>query len=239
MNPCWPRCGFDVSDGDADAESKPSLADLGADVLKIEPPCGSHYPHRLPTLDGVSIPFALPEREQTKRRQPRRFTQDQAQFFRFGRGRRRRHRQRTSRAVGGLRHDMRTVGCSHGHLIRCRSPISGLGPARGMAGESVMYAMSTRVVAIPGRRNPVLPGRDCVGDGGRPGGVGSSGRLLQSAALRCRRLHRLFPISTRWCWRTGIAVSGAGPEASVAGAARWHSISAGGAQMRLWTSQFN
>lgn len=49
---------LDVSDGDADAVSR-LLADLGADVLKIEPPGGSAARAGLPTLDGVSIPFAL------------------------------------------------------------------------------------------------------------------------------------------------------------------------------------
>lgn len=35
------------------------LADLGADVIKVEPPGGSAARRALPTLDGVSIPFAL------------------------------------------------------------------------------------------------------------------------------------------------------------------------------------
>ena len=35
------------------------LADLGADVIKIEPPGGSRARRIRPTLDGVSVPFAL------------------------------------------------------------------------------------------------------------------------------------------------------------------------------------
>lgn len=49
---------LDLSGGDADAVTR-LLADLGADVLKVEPPEGSAARYALPTLDGVSIPFAL------------------------------------------------------------------------------------------------------------------------------------------------------------------------------------
>ena len=49
---------LDLGDGRADAVTR-LLADLGADVLKIEPPGGSPARAELPTLDGVSIPFAL------------------------------------------------------------------------------------------------------------------------------------------------------------------------------------
>ena len=35
------------------------LADLGADVLKVEPPGGSHGRQQKPTVFGVSVPFAL------------------------------------------------------------------------------------------------------------------------------------------------------------------------------------
>ena len=49
---------LDLCDGDADSVTR-LLADLGADVLKIEPPGGSPARALLPTLGGVSIPFAL------------------------------------------------------------------------------------------------------------------------------------------------------------------------------------
>jgi len=49
---------LDLCDGTADAVTR-VLADLGADVLKIEPPEGSDARRELPTIDGVSIPFAL------------------------------------------------------------------------------------------------------------------------------------------------------------------------------------
>jgi crotonobetainyl-CoA:carnitine CoA-transferase CaiB-like acyl-CoA transferase len=49
---------LDLCDGDADGVTR-LLADLGADVLKVEPPSGSPARGALPTLGGVSIPFAL------------------------------------------------------------------------------------------------------------------------------------------------------------------------------------
>jgi crotonobetainyl-CoA:carnitine CoA-transferase CaiB-like acyl-CoA transferase len=49
---------LDLCDGDADAVTR-LLADLGADVLKVELPAGNAARTQLPTVDGVSIPFAL------------------------------------------------------------------------------------------------------------------------------------------------------------------------------------
>ncbi len=49
---------LDLSGGVTDTVTR-LLADLGADVLKVEPPGGSPERHVLPTLAGVSIPFAV------------------------------------------------------------------------------------------------------------------------------------------------------------------------------------
>lgn len=49
---------LDLASADADGVSR-LLADLGADVLKVEPPAGSPARLARPTIDGVSIPFAL------------------------------------------------------------------------------------------------------------------------------------------------------------------------------------
>lgn len=49
---------LDLCDGDGDAVTR-LLADLGAEVLKVEPPGGSAARTQLPSVDGVSIPFAL------------------------------------------------------------------------------------------------------------------------------------------------------------------------------------
>jgi crotonobetainyl-CoA:carnitine CoA-transferase CaiB-like acyl-CoA transferase len=49
---------LDVGGAESDAVSR-LFADLGADVLKIEPPAGSPARRGLPSLAGASIPFAL------------------------------------------------------------------------------------------------------------------------------------------------------------------------------------
>ena len=49
---------LDLSGGGADAVTR-LFADLGADVLKVEPPGGSPGRSVLPTLAGASIPFAV------------------------------------------------------------------------------------------------------------------------------------------------------------------------------------
>ncbi len=49
---------LDLADGAADMVGR-LLADLGADVLKVEPPGGNPSRNGLPTLAGVSVPFAL------------------------------------------------------------------------------------------------------------------------------------------------------------------------------------
>ncbi|OBH05250.1 acyl-CoA transferase [Mycobacterium sp. E2699] len=49
---------LDLSNGDADAVTR-LFADLGADVLKVEPPGGDLEREQLPTLAGTSIPFAV------------------------------------------------------------------------------------------------------------------------------------------------------------------------------------
>ena len=49
---------LDLGGAESDLVSR-LFADLGADVLKIEPPAGSPARHALPNVAGASIPFAL------------------------------------------------------------------------------------------------------------------------------------------------------------------------------------
>jgi crotonobetainyl-CoA:carnitine CoA-transferase CaiB-like acyl-CoA transferase len=57
-SPLAPLRVLDLSGRDAEAVTR-LFADLGADVLKVEPPGGSPSRADLPTVHGVSIPFAL------------------------------------------------------------------------------------------------------------------------------------------------------------------------------------
>ena len=56
---------LDLCDGDADAVTR-LFADLGADVLKVEPPGGSAGRSQLPSVAGASVPFALEQRQQAQ-----------------------------------------------------------------------------------------------------------------------------------------------------------------------------
>ncbi|HET7075042.1 MAG TPA: CoA transferase, partial [Mycobacterium sp.] len=49
---------LDLSSGDADAVTR-LFADLGADVLKVEPPGGNLAREELPTVADAGIPFAM------------------------------------------------------------------------------------------------------------------------------------------------------------------------------------
>ena len=56
---------LDLTDG-AGAMSGRLLADLGADVVLVEPPGGARARSAPPLVDGVSLPFPHPEREQAQ-----------------------------------------------------------------------------------------------------------------------------------------------------------------------------
>ena len=58
---------LDLSSGPSEAVSR-ILADLGADVLKIEPPGGSSSRGAAPSVAGAGIAFALQQRQQALRR---------------------------------------------------------------------------------------------------------------------------------------------------------------------------
>lgn len=164
---------LDVSDGDADAVSR-LLADLGADVLKIEPPSGSPARTALPTLDGVSIPFALRNANKRSVVLNPADPQDQAQFFALVEG---------ADVVidSGLPGRLTDFGTSceqladlHGHLVTVSvTDFGALGPhAAWRATDPVMYAMSTALSRSgPTEGTPVLP----------PDGIASATAAVQAA----------------------------------------------------------
>src|ERR1700722_13722736 len=60
MSPSLPLTGvrvIELTEGPADFTGR-YLADLGAEVIKVEPPNGGPSRREAPLLDGVSLPFA-------------------------------------------------------------------------------------------------------------------------------------------------------------------------------------
>ena len=164
---------LDVSDGDADAVSR-LLADLGADVLKIEPPCGSPARIALPTLDGVSIPFALQNANKRSVVLDPADPQDRTQLFALV--------EDCDVVIGsGLPGRLADFGTSceqladsYGHLVTMSvTDFGAVGPhAAWQATDPVMYAMSTALSRSgPTEGTPVLP----------PDGIASATAAVQAA----------------------------------------------------------
>lgn len=164
---------LDFSDGDADAVTR-LLADLGADVLKIEPPGGSPARSALPTLDGVSIAFGLHNANK------RSAVLDPSDAH---------DRQRLSELAGeadividsGLPGRLAAFGTSceeladrFGHLVAMSvTDFGSEGPHAGWtATDPVLYAMSTALSRSgPTVGKPVLP----------PDGIASATAAVQAA----------------------------------------------------------
>ena len=175
---------LDLCDGPGDGVTR-LLADLGADVLKVEPPSGSPARKELPALDGVSIPFALHNANK------RRVVLDPASD-----ADRRRLRELAGQADivvdGGLRGSLAAFGTScedlavlFPHLVAMRvSDFGGNGPcAQWTATDPVFYAMCSALSRSgPVSGTPVLP----------PDGIASSTAAAQAGwALLVAYVNRL------------------------------------------------
>ena len=194
----WRRCGCSTCrDGEGDAVSR-LLADLGADVLKVEPPGGSPARTALPTLAGTSVAFALHNANKRSAVLDPADDGDRAAAARAGRRRRHRHRLRTSRPGVGLRHlvrgagrPLRAPGRAVGHRLRDDGPALVVAGDRRGALRAVLGAVALRTAAgTPG----AAAGRDRVGHRRGAGRMGGAGRLLQPVTLRPWRLHRLLAV---------------------------------------------
>ncbi len=205
---CWHRCGCSTScDGDADAVTR-LLADLGADVLKVELPGGNPARAQLPTLDGVSIPFALHNaNKRTVGSGPGRDGRPAAACSSWP-------ARPTSSSTAACPGSRRAYGTSlratgrpvrpSGHHVGDRLRQHAARSASWRATDPVLYAMCTALSRSgPDYRQPgAAAGGHRLGDRRRAGGVGAAGGVLQPVALRCRRLHRLLPLRRGRDWRS-------------------------------------
>ena len=188
---------LDLCDGAADGVTR-LFADLGADVLKIEPPGGADARAELPGVAGASIPFALNSANKrsavldpAEPRRPR-------AVRRVGRNSRHRGGRRQTRGRGGVRHVLRRVVaaapascCNVGYRLRRRRPARALGRHR----SGVLRIVDCFVaVGTDHRATGAAAGRHRLGDCRGTGRVGRTRRLLPPITLRHRRLHRLLSL---------------------------------------------
>ncbi len=128
---CWPMSGglleslrvLDLGGAESDPVSR-LFADLGADVLKIEPPAGSPARHALPNVAGASIPFALHNANKRSAVLDPDSPADRDRLIELARRRRHRGgRRQSGRPRSGRR--ARRWPSGSATWLRCRSPISG------------------------------------------------------------------------------------------------------------------
>ncbi len=181
------------------------FADLGADVLKVEPPGGSSARRRIALHRRRQHRVHREQRQQAQcgarpgqRRRPR-------AADRIGKRRRHRRGRWEPRRCGGIRNvvcgarrTVRSSGGVVGHRLRLRGSVRVEAGHRRRAVCDVDRAVADR--ADGGQARAAARGRG-VRDGGGAGRVGGAGRLLPPIARRQRRLHRLLPL------RGGAAVA--------------------------------
>ena len=176
---CW------ISAAPNPTPSSRLFADLGADVLKIEPPAGSPARRALPSVAGASIPFALHNANKRSAVLDPDSAADRDRLIELAGaadivvdGGNPAGRPRSGRRA-------RRWPSGSAIWLRCRSPISARsGPyASWRATDPVLYAMSTALSRTgPTSGTPVLP----------PIGVASATAAVQAAwAALAAYYHRL------------------------------------------------
>jgi len=173
---------LDLGGAESDLVSR-LFADLGADVLKIEPPAGSPARHALPDVAGASIPFALHNANKRSAVLDPDSSADRDRLIELA-------RSADIVVDGGNRAAAFGASCAalaerFGHLVALSVTDFGTaGPyASWHATDPVLYAMSTALSRTgPTSATPVLP----------PMGVASATAAVQAAwAALAAYYHRL------------------------------------------------
>ena len=161
------------------------FADLGADVLKIEPPAGSPARHALPSVAGASIPFALHNANKRSAVLDPDSAADRDRLIELARRRRHRGGRWQSGGAAAFGTSCAALAERFGHLVALSVTDFGTaGPyASWQATDPVLYAMSTALSRTgPTSGTPVLP----------PLGVASATAAVQAAwAALAAYYHRL------------------------------------------------
>ena len=174
------------------------FADLGADVLKIEPPGGSIARGARPPWRAPASRSRCRTRTSAARCSIRRLTTDRQRLDRLGRV------PPTSSSTAGIRgaaahsgRRARQLAERFGHLVALSVTDFGTaGPyASWRATDAVLVHDVDRAVAdrADDGHAGAATRRRGVGNGGGAGRMGGAGRLLSPVTLRQRRLHRLLP----------------------------------------------
>ncbi|MGY4709329.1 CoA transferase [Mycolicibacterium sp. CBM1] len=175
---------LDLCDGDGDAVTR-LLADLGAEVIKVECPGGAAARAALPLLAGVSIPFALHNANKHSTVLDPADEADRARFFELAAG-------ADIVVDSGIPGQSAAFGTScaeladrFDHLVTLSVTDFGRQGARAswQATDAVLYAMSTALSRSgPAVGTPVLP----------PDGIASATASVQAAwAVLVAYFHRL------------------------------------------------
>lgn len=175
---------LDLSDGDAAAVTR-LLADLGADVLKIEPPGGAQARRQAPTLDATSIGFALDNANKRAATLDPGAAADRRRFFELVSGCDIVVDSGRPGRAAAFGTSCAQLARRHGHVVAMSVTDFGTsGPrARWSATDAELYALSTALSRSgPPTGTPVLP----------PDGLASHTAAVQAAwAVLVAYFHRL------------------------------------------------
>ena len=183
---------IDMADGRGEMCGR-LLSDLGADVIRVEPPGGAASRTQAPLHDGVSLPFAthnagkrgvvIDHTTADGRERLLRLLDDADIWIETPPARRLGSRRRPRAEPG--------PGRAVHHRLRPHRPLSRLGGDRLDAvgdGRRVEPVRPARPRAADATRRPGAAGHGDAGD------VGGAGRVLEPAGVRSRRPHRLLAL---------------------------------------------